>query len=90
MPQIKCTCTEPVPVSPYPPQVLCMICAGVVAYNRKEALQAAIARVDQSQSRSLRAAGYAYFLEDLGFDFGEIDEYLEQQAQGQAQEVQHG
>lgn len=86
--QPKCDCRQPVPVSPCPPQIHCLQCGGIIHYDRKTALREAIARVDESQSRSLRTAGYAFFLEELGFDFGEIDEYLEQQALAEAQGVQ--
>ena len=77
--QPKCTCSKSLPVSPCPPQIHCLICGGLVAHNRHTALQKAIARVDEMQSASLRAAGYAFFLDDLGFDFEEISEYLDEQ-----------
>lgn len=79
--QPKCTCEKPIPVSPCPPQIHCLMCGGLVRYNRETALQQAIARVDESQSASFRAAGYAFFLQDQGFDFDEISEYLDRQTE---------
>lgn len=75
----KCTCPKPLPVSPQPPRINCLVCGGTVHYDRETALREAIARVDQTQADSIRAAGYAFFLEDLGYGFDEISEYLEQQ-----------
>lgn len=74
-----CTCAEPMPVAPNPPHIHCLRCGGTVAMNHETALQKAMDRITQTQSASLRAAGYAFFLEDLGFDFQEISEYLDKQ-----------